>query len=191
MKTRYLIVMLVLLTAACGPAVRRTRPLAPEVELDVPFEPNLGGTCFASSFAMVMRYWGKPVHVGHVYRVVGAPPFDRATLSRLDWWMRREHGLRFHYLPGSSIEDVKFYLNEGYPVIVNQAFGPARNTGHSRVVVGYSDRKRVFIVNDPSRLGPGYEISYTTFRELWWKIVLSDHASSYGVYLVVPLTGGG
>ena len=84
MKNASLILIMALLAAACGPVVPQTRPYAPEVELAVPFEPNLGGTCFASSFAMVMRYWGKAVHVGDVYRIVGSPPFDASDLSRLE-----------------------------------------------------------------------------------------------------------
>lgn len=187
MKYPSIILIVALLTTACGPVIRQTRPYAPEVALAVPFEPNLGGTCFASSFAMVMRYWKKAVHAADVYRIVGAPPFDSSDLSRLDWWMRRNHRLEIEYLPDSSVEDVKRYLNEGYPVIVNQVFGVDRNTGHSRVVVGYSDHRGVFVVNDPSLLGPGHEISYATFRELWWRVVLNDHAPAYDVYLVVPL----
>jgi len=27
---------------SCGPAIQSTKPYAPEVKLDVPFEPNLG-----------------------------------------------------------------------------------------------------------------------------------------------------
>ncbi|MFH1993234.1 MAG: C39 family peptidase [Pseudomonadota bacterium] len=187
MKKVYLILMLFPVIVSCGPAIIQTKPYAPEVKLDVPFEPNLGETCFSSSFAMVMRYWGKDVHVDDVLKIVGHPPFSGNTLTQLNWWMKKKHGLKFKYLPNSSIDHVKLYLNESYPVIVNQTFSLNENTGHSRVVIGYNDNKGVFIVNDPSLLGPNHEISYANFRELWWKISLNEHGSSYEVYLVMPI----
>jgi len=187
MKKIYLTLILFSVIVACGPAIIQTKPYAPEVKLEVPFEPNLGDTCFSSSFAMVMRYWGKDVHVDDVLKIVGHPPFGGSTLTQLNWWMQKNHGLKFKYLPNSSIEHVKLYLNESYPVIVNQTFSLNENTGHSRVVIGYNDKKGVFIVNDPSLLGPNHKISYGNFRELWWKLSLNEHAPSYDVYLVMPV----
>lgn len=153
LKKFYLLLMIVgLFVTACGPAIKPTKPYQPEKKLDVPFEPNLGGTCFSSSFAMVMRYWGKDIHVNDVLEVVGRPPFKGYEHPELNWWMKRKHGLRFKYLPNSSIENVKIYLNEGYPVIVHQTFSLFDNSGHNRVVIGYSDTNEIFVINDPSYL---------------------------------------
>lgn len=174
------------LLVSCGPAIQPTKPYSPEVKLKVPFEPNLGDTCFSSAFAMAMRFWGKDVHVNDVLKVVGYPPFGGPELTELNWWMKKNYGLKFKNLPNSSIRHVKLYLNEGYPVIVNQTFSLDQDVGHSRVVIGYSDKQGVFIVNDPSLLGPNHKISYADFRTLWWKIVLSDQSPSYNVYLVMP-----
>jgi len=75
-KGLLLLTIIGIILAACGPAIKQTKPYQPEVRLDVPFEPNIGGTCFSSSFAMVMRYWGKDVHVDDVLKVVGKSPFQ-------------------------------------------------------------------------------------------------------------------
>ena len=96
---------------SCGPAIIQTKPYSPEVELDVPYEPNLGDTCFSSSLAMVIRYWGKDVHVDDVVRVVGLPPFKVGyEHPELNAWMKKNHRLEFLYLPGSRIEDIKLYI---------------------------------------------------------------------------------
>lgn len=180
------LVSLVILISCC-PVIKQTKPYSPEIKLDVPFEPNLGNTCFSSSFAMVMRFWGKDVHVNDVLKVVGLPPFKGYEHPELNVWMKKNHGLEFLYLPGSRIKDLKLYLNEGYPVIVHQTFTLKDNTGHNRVVIGYSDQRNVFIINDPSRLGRNYEISYTDFEKLWSRIALYEPGPANKIYLVVPL----
>lgn len=173
---------------SCGPAIIQTKPYSPEVELDVPYEPNLGDTCFSSSFAMVIRYWGKDVHVDDVVRVVGLPPFKVGyEHPELNAWMKKNHRLEFLYLPGSRIEDIKLYIREGYPVIVHQTFSSRENTGHNRVVTGYSDKRGMFIVNDPSRLGRNHEIPYAEFENLWSRITDYEPGPANKIYLVRPL----
>jgi len=183
-----LLFILLAVLISCGPVVEQNRPYSSEVRLDVPFEPNLGDTCLSSSFAMVMRYWGKDVHVDDVLKVVGNPPFKGYEHPELNWWMKRNFKLRFKYLPNSSIEQVKRYLNEGYPVIVHQMFASHQPSGHNRVVVGYSDEKGVFIVNDPSALGKNYEISYAAFSKLWREIASYEtRGPANKAYLVMPV----
>ena len=187
MKRIYTLLMIIgLVVTACGPAIKPTIPYQPEVKLNVPFEPNLGSTCFSSSFSMVMRYWGKDIHVYDVLEVVGRPPFKGYEHPKLNRWMKRKHDLRFKYLFNSSIENVKLYLNEGYPVIVHQTMSLSDNTGHNRVVIGYSDPREIFIINDPSLKGPNYEISYTDFKKLWRNITVYENGPSNKVYLVMP-----
>lgn len=187
MKKCYLLPFLLLVLISCGPAIKQIKPYSSEVKLDVHFEPNLGGTCFSSSFAMVMRYWKKDVHVEDVLKVVGRPPFSGYEHPELNRWMKKNHGLKFRYLPNSTIEHVKLYLNECYPVIVHQTFSLSENTGHNRVVIGYSDKKGIFTINDPSRLGPDYEISYDDFKKLWRNITFYERGPSNKVYLVMPI----
>ena len=187
MKRIYTLLMIIgLVVTACGPAIKPTIPYQPEVKLNVPFEPNLGSTCFSSSFAMVMRYWGKDIHVYDVLEVVGRPPFKGYEHPKLNRWMKRKHDLKFKYLFNSSIENVKLYLNEGYPVIVHQTMSLSDNTGHNRVVIGYSDPRKIFIINDPSLKGPNYEISYADFKKLWRNITVYENGPSNKVYLVMP-----
>jgi len=173
---------------SCGPQIKATKPYSPEVKLDVPFEPNLGNTCFSSSFAMVMRYWGKNANVHDVLKVVGLPPFRVGyEHPELMHWMEKHYGLKLRYLPYSKIEDIKLFINEGYPVVVHQTFSLNEKTGHNRVVIGYSDKRNVFITNDPSNLGPNYEIPYDTFKKLWSDITLYESGPHNKAYLVIPI----
>jgi hypothetical protein len=185
-KNYFFLIIIGIILMACGPAIKQTKPYQPEVKLNVPFEPNIGNTCFSSSFAMVMRYWGKDVHVDDVLKVVGRPPFRGYEHPKLNWWMKKNYLLKFKYLPYSSIEDVKLYLIEGYPVIVHQSFSISDNTGHNRVVIGFSDKRGKFIINDPSWLGPNYEIKYADFKKLWVNITYFENGPSNKVYLVMP-----
>jgi hypothetical protein len=79
------------------------------------------------------------------------------------------------------------YLIEGYPVIVHQTFSLKDNTGHNRVVIGYSDKRGAFIINDPSRLGPNHEIPYIEFEKLWSMIATYEPGPQNKIYLVMPL----
>jgi ABC-type bacteriocin/lantibiotic exporter with double-glycine peptidase domain len=169
---------------SCGPVIKPTKAPAAEIKLDVPFEPNYGNTCFVSSFAMVMHYWGKKVSVKDLRKVVGNPPFQTYSHPELNRWMKRNHNLSFRYFTDSNIEDLKIYLNEGYPVIVHQDFSLGKRTGHNRVVIGYSDPESVFITNDPSNLGPNYKISYEDFKKLW---KASEPGPRNKGYLVMPV----
>ena len=179
--------MTIVVLTSCGPVIKQTKPYSSELKMTVPFEPNLGNTCFSSSFAMVMRYWGKDVHVRDVLKVVGPPPFKVGyEHPELNAWMKKNYGLEFLYLPNSSTKDLKLYLNEGYPVFVHQTFSLQENTGHDRVVIGYSDQRGVFVVNDPSRLGRNHEISYSDFEKLWSRIASYEPGPANKIYLILP-----
>jgi hypothetical protein len=182
-----LLIILIPLLSACGPAVKQTKTIPDKIKLNVPFEPNLGNTCFSSSFSMVMRYWKKDVDVQDIVKIVGLPPFQGYDHQELNSWMAKNHNLRFKYLPYSTVDDLKLYLSEGYPVIVHQTMGNRDTSGHNRVVIGYDDNKGIFITNDPSRFGPNYEIPYPIFKELWADIAKFEKGPSNKAYLVYKI----
>jgi ABC-type bacteriocin/lantibiotic exporter with double-glycine peptidase domain len=172
---------------SCGPAIKQTKPVAQNIKLVVPYEPNLGNTCFSSCFAMVMRYWNKDVHVQDIVKIVGLPPFHGYDHQELNSWMAKNYNLRFKYLPNSTIDDIKIYLSEGYPIIVHQTMSFKDTSGHNRVVIGYDDNKNVFITNDPSRFGLNYEIPYSVFKDLWSNIALIEKGPVNKAYLVYQI----
>lgn len=168
MRKANLLLISVIILISCGPAIKSTKPYSAEVKLTVPFEPNIGASCVASSFAMVMRYWGRNVTVHDVVEVVGLPPFNKdPEFPKLARWMRKHHGLKLKWVPYSKIDHIKLYVREGYPVVVLQRYKLNNSMGHNRVVIGYSDKKACFIVNDSSPLGPAHEIPYDVFVRLW------------------------
>jgi len=188
-KASLLLIPLIFLIS-CGPAIKSTKPYSTEVNLSVPFEPNIGASCVASSFAMIMRYWGRNVTVHDVVEVVGAPPIPRSPeFPWLARWMKKHHGLKLIWVPYSKIDHLKLYVREGYPVMVLQRYKLNNSIGHNRVVIGYSDKRACFIVNDPSPLGPAYEIPYYVFVRLWSGMKWTDGRpmpERHDAYLVIP-----
>ena len=82
--------------------------------------------------------------------------------------------MRNHYhliieTPKANLNKIMHYINTVFPLPDPKLlhFSLKDNTGHNRVVIGYSDRRNVFITNDLTRLGRNYEIPYADFEELW------------------------
>lgn len=70
----------------------------------------------------------------------------------------------FAYVNNDSIVDeIKYYLEGGYPVIVNY-LNPADNDGHYSVVIGFEDND--LIMNDPWN-GEGFKITFKDFEDRW------------------------
>jgi len=139
--------------------------------LNVPFEPNQGGTCASSSMTMILKFNGLDITFEDVYAIAGPPPI--INYSGVDQWIREDFGLTLKLYPNRTIEDVIKAIDAGYPVMVLQVYWTDQLTGHNRVIVGYDLKRNEFIANDPSDFGPYFRIPFATFQELWrlWKIV--------------------
>src|SRR5262249_61129290 len=67
----------------------------------------------------------------------------------------------------ASRDDLRRFLASGLPVIVLQDLSPHDRRGHFRVVVGYSDTRRQFLVCDCTE--PSIcSLSYEQFDDLWF-----------------------
>jgi ABC-type bacteriocin/lantibiotic exporter with double-glycine peptidase domain len=120
--------------------------------------------CMATSLAMVMRFYDNettPDELGNKFPMLGY------SLSEFKDYATSK-GFKIEDYE-SGIEDLKFKISEGKPVIVSQwydAYHKWNIWGHVRVVVGYT--KEYFIVYDPvPELGKDYQISFENFEELW------------------------
>jgi len=69
--------------------------------------------------------------------------------------------------PIASASDLKYYIANNIPVYVNQKLVSVSpiNIASSRVYIGYSDIRQVFIVHD-NNFGNNYEISYEEYERL-------------------------
>jgi hypothetical protein len=66
-----------------------------------------------------------------------------------------------------EIENIKYSIKKGYPLIVFQDYSLTKDVFHSRVIIGYNDNKKVLIVHDPWGYDKkNYEISYSLFIDL-------------------------
>ena len=69
--------------------------------------------------------------------------------------------------PAPSRDAVRLLLANHIPVIVGQRLSSGRDIGHFRVIRGYDDISREFIVDDPLRsIGPDFHMTYGTFIRL-------------------------
>jgi len=135
-----------------------------DILLDVPFVQNYGGySCASSSFTMVLLYYGIDVTFDDVWDVVGFPP----DYGAFDEWIRNNFDLRREFLSDQTVDDIIYYIDEGFPPIVVQQYTYAQTTGHNRVVIGYNLDRNEFITNDPSDLGRRYRIQFDDFITLW------------------------
>jgi len=150
--------------------------------LNVPFEPNHGGTCVCSSFTMVLNYYNPNVTFAQVYDIFGLPPLSSALWKQFEIWVEDDLNMEMEYYDHGTIEDVIRCLEQGYPVVVQQFCTESDRTGHDRVVVGYEIQSRTFILNDPG-LGQDYRMTFILFDDLW---NFNDYGSTRNLYLIIP-----
>lgn len=121
-----------------------------EVMLYVPYEAQ--GTadwCWAASTAMVLRYYGKNVHVWDIGK---KKPFlvtlnELETLIQLSYPDEFETEIKsYSSITNETKKDMMIYLDMGYPIILH-VDTPGGGT-HMVVVTGYNSTG--FFINDPS-----------------------------------------
>jgi tetratricopeptide (TPR) repeat protein len=64
------------------------------------------------------------------------------------------------------MDELKNLIDSGIPIIVFQKPVKQVKKGHYRIVFGYDEEKKAFILHDPM-LGPNRGIRYKDFQELW------------------------
>lgn len=92
----------------------------------------------------------------------------------------RFHGLHTHEHIGATLKEVRWFVKQGMPVVVNYR-EPTDEDTHYSLVVGYSWWK--VILHDPFN-GPNFSISIWQFKERWhgmhrsknrdWVLAVSD-----------------
>ena len=78
-----------------------------------------------------------------------------------------QYDLMARVYPSPSRDAVRRLVASQVPVIVGHRLSLGRDIGHYRVIRGYDDVSREFIVHDPLRsFGPDYRLPYGIFIEL-------------------------
>jgi FimV-like protein len=137
-------------------------------EVAIPWTPVraiLPDYCGPAALTNVLRHWGRPADQASIGQAV----FDRqrgGTLAGdLILWARQA-GLSATSRSGSR-DDVRRWLAAGLPVIVLQDLSSRDRRGHFRVVVGYADTKRQFLVCDCTESSL-CSLDYEQFDDLWF-----------------------
>jgi hypothetical protein len=163
---RPLIAVLLLAVPSLARPVQADRGLPSEVALPwTPVRALLPDYCGPAALTNVLRYWGRPADQASIGQAV----FDRrqsGTLAGdLILWARQA-GLSATSCSGSR-DDLRRWLAAGLPVIVLQDLSPRDRRGHFRVVVGYSDVKRQFLICDCTESSV-CSLDYDQFDDLWF-----------------------
>jgi len=170
-------VLLLSLLTACGGVCSQAVQSPGECRIDhfpeVTQQPNCcGPACIQAVFAFYDRDLDQQDIARDVY-----DPSRRTTHGARMLLYAREQGFPA-YSWNSSISDVKSKLAVGVPVIVLQQNSDEDESGHYRVLVGYSDRESKFLVMDPY-YRELKEISYSHCERLW-------RSEGYWALLIIP-----
>jgi uncharacterized protein YvpB len=116
------------------------------------YEPSR--TCNLTVLAMVLSFYGKKITPDELYNVVGGPVFTGSEVADI----AKKQGFKATYSEKGSVDLIKKYLDAGTPVILQGWF---TQSGHFIVLIGYDDKEKSWIVNDPAGKWDGcYKCGY-------------------------------
>ncbi len=157
----------------------------PEVLLPVPFfKQDRSFTCGPTAVQMACAFWGARLSESKLVKLAHSSPFGTSHGGLLQSVL--DAGLYCYLNADTSIEEIKYLLRSGWPVIVNYT-EPSTNDGHYAVAVGFSERS--IILNDPWN-GPNFKLPWPEFERRWYDHGL--HRSSHWLLAVAdqPFTLG-
>jgi hypothetical protein len=178
-----------LLPALLAAPARGEQSLPAEVALPwTPVRALLPDYCGPAALTNVLRYWGYPADQASIGRTV----FDRESRGTLagDLILQARQAGFYAASRAGSRDDLRRWLAAGLPVIVLQDLSSRNRRGHFRVVVGYSDTKRRFLVCDCTESSL-CSFSYEQFDDLWfhfenWCLLVMPTEKAAGMALENP-----
>lgn len=146
-------------------------------------------TCGAAVLAMVLSHVErKEVSEADVLKL--HPEIaEKGTWIPLLWEIAEAGGFVVERGEGTT-ETLKRLLSEDKPVVVYQWATEERKREHFRVVIGYDDSERRFIVHDPGApKGEAMRISYGEFEKLWELSWYTDEDGRAHTCFYLAITG--
>jgi ABC-type bacteriocin/lantibiotic exporter with double-glycine peptidase domain len=133
------------------------------------------GTCFPSTLAMVLNFYGDAVHKDEVAEQIQKISGGSTAKDAIQFLEKRGYKYTFFKYEGSNKQTLKNYISMNYPTIIS---GQYANTSllHVVVVRGFDDGKKIFFINDPNMYGV-LKISYSEFD--WF----CEGAGSWGLVI--------
>ena len=159
--------------------------------LDVPYvKQSKEYWCLCASTAMVLQYYGMDITQAEIANNIINQGGGSEIL--LVFWINKIGFDPFVF--DMNIENIKYALRKGYPLMIFQRYSLDCELNHARVIVGYNDNKKVLIVHDPWSYGKNHEMSYSLFLNLCndfndLNLIGVDHDLCH-IFLIAPLYKG-
>jgi len=147
------------------------------VLLNVQHQNQLENMCVPTCASMVLDYYGELVSPERLrtlsiydsYTFAGLYYQDLINgLNKLGYaWEIRviPYGKKFDKTFYSALKEIEKALDNHHPVIISTTSPPI---GHSVLVVGYFQSKKLFFINDPAKIGiVDQVISIKTLKRIW------------------------
>ena len=150
-------------------------PLPESVMLPSPeWEKQDWNNCGPATLAIALRFFGWEGDQFEISDLVKPDRGDKnVNIEEMIYFVRTRAGwLEADFRVGGTIETLKRFLANGYPVVVEKGYvivsdGPDNGwAGHYMLLTGYDDSRQVFVGQD-SFIGPDREITYTDLEEAW------------------------
>jgi hypothetical protein len=144
---RALLALAVFSLIGAGKAAPARSPAPASVALKgVPYVAQLPNYCGPAALSGLFSFWGKSISQSAIGQEVYDRRLSATNGADLLLFAREEGFAAYSYL--TSLQGLKSQLRAGFPVIVLQQMSAKDTRGHFRVVTGYNDLSRRFLVRD-------------------------------------------
>ncbi len=121
-------------------------------------------SCGSVSLKIVFEYYGKKLSEKELIKRTKAFPGKGVSHKNMIK-TARALGFKVSEKNKASIKDIKRFINENIPAIVNY-INPRTKKGHYSVVRGYNNKSHIIIMADSSN-GDNFKISEKDFLKAW------------------------
>lgn len=160
------------------------------MQIGVPyFEQKKDYTCGPAVLRMVAAFFGASYSPEQLYKIMNPDP-DTGTRNRDMKRAVKKLGLRAQSKNKADIKDIKKFLDQGFPVVVNFIEPRGKEEGHHSLVVGMTDEEIIF--NDPG-YGENFRMGIAEFLSRWrsefepyqrWLLVAMPKRSIFDMFRV-------
>lgn len=154
------------LTAIASP----TPSLPPQMTLTgFDFQYQKFNNCGPATLTTTLSYYGRPERQDEAAAVLKPDGRDRNVSPNEMSAYIHQLGLEATIRVGGTLDDLKWLIASGYPVIVEKGFEPDADKGwmgHYLLLTGYDEAQGIFVAQD-SFLGPDQQVTYENLDFYW------------------------
>ena len=141
---------------------------------NVPYVQQIGNTCGSAALTSVMNYYKYNVSLQEVSLAL-SPGIKEDLGTSSPKYMEifsKEKGFEFVFFKDYTKNCIKYYISKGFPVIIfgkicegwYDNYWPLRVV-HFLVIIGYDEKKELFIVKDPNMGDKEIIVSYEILKK--------------------------